>query len=178
MVPIKCGCCLIHGIYHQGIGGEIGADGTFERVTKQGAAKPHAPEVLIDGESPHPSRWDGRISRQFLTDILRQIGQRQPCCRQGVKTRDTIIPSNCHEAGGYPAPDILRDLPLEVVIESPGATTKQRAVVIGGERDDPEGPRTHSVSRSETSNWRRRSKARCKAGAGAGGESNALAKHS
>jgi hypothetical protein len=92
-------------------------------------AKPAPLEMLVDGQSPNANRRQGRVTRQWLRLLGRQIDEGHARCRQCVVGRylaGGVVDD--HKAVRDPAADVLSHLRSDIAVESVVAM-KRDAVV-------------------------------------------------
>ena len=67
-MPVESRCHRVLCLHNKGIGGNLRAGGTVERIGKQSTAQTLPFERLIYGQAAHANSWHGRIARQLLAD--------------------------------------------------------------------------------------------------------------
>ena len=107
MVLVKSRCCVVLGIHHHGIGGNLGTYRAVERIRQHRATQALALECLIHRQTPHADGGHRGVARQLLACVFGQISQPQAGRSQGVVGRNAIGAIQGHKAGRHAAPDIL-----------------------------------------------------------------------
>lgn len=175
MVTVELGGHLILGIDDQRKGGNVCPRRPRQRIGQQRTAQPLALEVLIDSQPPHADSRNRRVARQLFASFRWKVGQQNAAGSECVKTSNALALRHIerNKTGYDPAPDVLANLLVEIMIQRRNATFESAAIMGFVERRDPKGRLTHSGATS----LRRRAKARSSAGTGWGSAKSACAKH-
>ena len=109
----------------------------MEGIEKQETA-PSLPMIApIDLPAPADQRcWNQRIARQSSSDVLRQITEPQSCARERIKPANGAVRHHHHERRREVASRILRDLPLEILVQRFLTADKASPIVLRAEQFD------------------------------------------